>query len=287
MANKYDKSVDTTYLSLEFASERGFIHRDYVAHCLRWSYVVKYLYKGGKFKTAHVLDVGCGRLLPLAKMMYSMRLTHTSGSYTGVDYGPVKWPDSISKDTDKWRMHLFERTDFCKAQLPRKNYDLITSFEVLEHVEPYHSYSMLRRMAELVAKTGRVIISTPCYDSNVGAANNHVNEMTFAALEAIITAAGLEVEHCWGTFASQKDYKPELDKSAREVFDRLSTYYDSNVVACIFAPLVPMHSRNCLWQLKPGKVVSTKLSSLKNGKHCSSSTKWAADVKKILKEVSK
>ena len=58
MANERGKSVDKTFLSIDNAEERGFLHRDYIAHCLRWTHVVKWLHQGGRYKTARILDVG-------------------------------------------------------------------------------------------------------------------------------------------------------------------------------------------------------------------------------------
>ena len=44
MANARGKEIDNTHLSIDQAEERGFIHRDYIAHCLRWTHVAKYLH---------------------------------------------------------------------------------------------------------------------------------------------------------------------------------------------------------------------------------------------------
>jgi hypothetical protein len=43
MANARGKSIDNTHLSIDQAEERGFIHRDYIAHCLRWTHVAKWM----------------------------------------------------------------------------------------------------------------------------------------------------------------------------------------------------------------------------------------------------
>ena len=37
------RKIDKTHLSCDQAEERGFLHRDYIAHCLRWSHIVKHL----------------------------------------------------------------------------------------------------------------------------------------------------------------------------------------------------------------------------------------------------
>lgn len=288
MANKRGKSIDTTYLSIAGqVAKKGFIHRDYLAHCLRYSHVAKFMNESHRYATAHVLDVGCGREVPLARLLYSMMMTHTTGSYTGVDYGPVPWPDVIQQDTKKFKLKLLERADFSTVELPRKKFDVITSFEVLEHVEAIHCFKMLQRMRSVVSSDGTVFLSTPCYDQKVGAADNHVNEMSHDGFKALLLGAGFRVSNVWGTFASQKDYKKLLTEPQRLIFDQLSSYYDSNVVACLFAPLFPEQSRNCIWELKPSSVKAIDQDDLKRlarPEH-GSSVAWSKQLKQIAKEI--
>ena len=71
MANARGKEIDNTHLSIDQAEARGFIHRDYIAHCLRWTHVSKYLHLQARYKTARVIDIGCGKDMPLA-----LSLTH-------------------------------------------------------------------------------------------------------------------------------------------------------------------------------------------------------------------
>lgn len=288
MANARGKEVDTTFLSLEMAADRGFIHRDYIAHVFRWNHVCKYLHQGAKYKTAHVLDVGCGRETPLPKMLFSMRMTHTTGSYTGIDYGPINKPLTISDKTTKWNMELFEKTDFVKwAAKSEHVYDTITCFEMLEHVEPYHSYETLKAIRScLEPDGGTAFISTPVYDPKAGAAANHVNEMSYDGLEWMINAAGLKIVETYGTFASQRDYKPVMSDEERRLFDRLSEYYESNVVSVIFAPLFPKQSRNVLWRLEKCMPVTGSTKHIMGPDH-SNSDKWDTHIAKILADTKK
>ncbi len=283
MANKRGKEVDTTYLSVNQAERRGFIHRDYIAHCLRWSHVVAFLMRGHRYKTAHVLDVGCGRELPLAHLMFSSKMTHTTGTYTGVDAGPIDQPD-IRPKKSKFDMRLNPLSDFSKLAFPiGAIFDVVTCFEVLEHVEPYHAWRMLKKMREVTDEHSSVFISTPNYDPDVGAADNHVNEMSWRLVLALTRAAGFECEARYGTFASQRDYKNLLNPEWRKLFDRLTDYYDSNLVACIFAPLFPEQSRNILWHLRPSKANASLIND-KFTQNDSSSDRLEEDLKKIRKE---
>lgn len=245
--NERGKSIDKTHLSIDMAEKRGFIHRDYIAHCLRWSHVMKHLGKKALYKTADILDIGCGKEVPLAKTMYSSRFIPTTGSYTGVDVNRLEMPEMFS--SGKFPIELIGNTDVCEHRFGSDTFEVITCFEVLEHVEPEHSFRMLKRIRELLATGGTAFISTPCYDHNVGAAANHVNEMTFQGLYYLVDRAGLSIQNIYGTFASQRDVEQHMDAAQRKVYDALKEYYDSNYVATLMAPLFPQYSRNCLWEL--------------------------------------
>lgn len=263
MANAKGRSIDKTHLSIDLAEERGIIHRDYIAHCLRWSHVVKHLYKCNRYKTATVLDVGCGKELPLMKMLYSNKLI--PAWYIGVDVNKLSLPEMLDKDRLDDIVKLYGKTDFAeKASLNDSGFlhmldynhcweifpapTVVTCFEVLEHVEPEHTVRILKKIREVMHNDGYAFISTPCY--NGSAAANHVNEITYEALGTLIQELGFGIEGVYGTFASQKDIEPVIKGSFfNTIYQALKSYYDSNVLSNIFAPIYPEYSRNCLWVL--------------------------------------
>lgn len=265
------QTIDKTHLSVEKALERGFLHRDYLAHCLRWSHVLKHLKQGLRYKTAHILDIGCGRDVPLARAMFSGRLVPETGSYTGVDYNKLEMPAMFLNA--RWKPTLMGQQIFPKIEGLRESYDLITCFEVLEHVEPLHAFKMLQGMRKLLSADGTAFISTPNFDPQVGAADNHVSEMAHATTGRLIEKAGLGIRKMWGTFASIKDYKDQLKEYGLEkAFEDLREYYDSNVLAVLFAPLFPEQARNCLWELCP--TPTTHFAALQESQVLGSSTMW-------------
>ena len=103
-------------------------------------------------------------------------------------------------------------------------------------------------MKHLTTSDARFFISTPCWNRQDCAAN-HVNEMLYEALGALFERHGFVVEHVYGTFASIRDYEYALDPHTSMLFSQLREYYDTNFLSCIFAPLFPAQSRNCLWEL--------------------------------------
>lgn len=250
------RSIDKTHLSIDTAEERGFIHRDYIAHCLRWSFVVKKMYEKKNWTKAHVLDIGCGKEAPLAKLLYSSRLSPVS--YTGVDVNKLdKFTEShiYEKMANKFTIRLLGECDFGDVNLIQgtdPHFTHITCFEVLEHVTPAHAVRILKNIRYHLRKTpdrGHAFISTPCWDPRVGAAANHINEMRYKTLEALLEILGFRIIQRYGTFASQRDIVPALSDDELQTFRALSKYYDSNYLSTVLAPLYPEHSRNCLWYL--------------------------------------
>lgn len=278
MAQNQNRVLDKTFLSLDLAEERGLIHRDYIAHCFRWSHVVKFLNQGHKYKNAVVLDVGCGKEMPLAKTLYVNKMTPKG--YIGVDANKFTVPEMLQGK--KIPISIWPETDFCALDQAdvgtpscqagdghsAPNADgyvlpnVLTCFEVLEHVTPEHCLRMLKHFQELTSPDCHYFISTPCY--NGSAAGNHINEMTFGALGSLIEDVGFHIAGVFGTFASISDYQSELsavtvlDKNTnkslpsvdmRDIFSALREYYDTNALSLIFAPLFPAKSRNALWHL--------------------------------------
>lgn len=253
MANARGKTVDTTYLSIEQAEDRGFIHRDYIAHCLRWTHVVKKMLERGTYKTARILDVGCGRELPFIKTLYTARLIPEF--YVGVDVGPIKDEAMETLNAGKMadRSRIYERTNILEldeGDAPEGMFTHAVCFEVLEHVEPKMMLQMLDKIKSLLAPDGTFYMSTPCWNRTDCAAN-HVNEMTYEALGACLEDNGWAILNMHGTFASIRDYVHLMPENHREVFEAMRSYYDVNYLSTIFAPLYPAQSRNVLWELTP------------------------------------
>jgi len=248
MANKKGKHIDNTYLSIDYVETTGMMHRDYIAHCLRWSHIVKFCQKT-KAK-ARILDIGCGIELNLPKLLRSSHVLFDY--YAGVDHGKVDVKKYFNKSGRGWEPNkIWSQTDFIDIpDTELDNINLMVCFEVLEHVEPTHAAKMLAKMKKNLSPDGNLFVSTPCYDPNLGAADNHVNEMTYEAMGSMLETLGFAIENHYGTFASQRDYKDYLTDDQKSVFEGLSKYYESNFLSTIFAPLHPSRSRNCIWHCR-------------------------------------
>jgi len=245
MANARGKEIDNTHLSIDQAEARGFIHRDYIAHCLRWTHVSKYLHLQARYKTARIIDVGCGKDMPLARMLYTSRLAPEK--YLGIEYNKMDIPDMFKNSS--FKPDLVSGVDFTTVVIEKMmtTFNYSTCFEVLEHVEPIKAIAILDHLPQFLTEDAVSWFSTPCWDEKVGAAANHVNEMTYEAFGSLLEEMGYKILRHWGTFASIKDYKNELNH-LQTTFEKLREYYDSNYLATIFAPLFPHKARNVLWE---------------------------------------
>jgi DNA (cytosine-5)-methyltransferase 1 len=223
--------------SLRANSHGQWIHRDYLAHAFRWAFA-------GRFVTGEVdvLDVGCGPDLPMVGVL-TMPRNQVPRSYTGVDLNrePQKHPTRGWAKVH-WEFNFIERW----AELGQ--FDLVTNFEMIEHMHAPDGCRLLAGLAGCLRPGGTLLLSTPVFNGK--AAANHLHEWEITELHDAITAAGLKVVDRFGTFNSQPDLRKVASAAELVIFDRLKAYYSGEVLACLFAPLYPDASRNNLWVLQ-------------------------------------
>jgi 2-polyprenyl-3-methyl-5-hydroxy-6-metoxy-1,4-benzoquinol methylase len=249
------QQFDKTSLSISNALKTGLVHKDYIAHCHRWAHVVKYLeqrdqrYGGNeRYKHSLILDIGCGHDLMLYKILASNKMAN-GAKYIGVDINKIENPFANRKNPPT----IFEETDFLTVELDAQP-NVLVSFEVVEHVPREFSLKILQHAYRLAADDAIFFLSTPVRDEKWGVAKNHQNEMTREELMDQINVSGWSVQENYGTFATRADLYGKLTPEHKEVFDKLSAYYCGHVMATIFAPLYPQHSRNNIWVLVKQKV---------------------------------
>lgn len=242
-----------TQLTPQQEFERHIYHRDQFAHYFRWSHILKVL-RLNKQKVS-LLDFGCGTG-ELLEAAYRNRIYPKQ--YLGLDIRS----QTIKQNEEKFNMldwAKFQCCDLCQDELDLgQTFDIITCFEVIEHIGHANADAFLDNIAFHCHENTRVYLSTPNYDPSVGAAQNHllgpdkeIGEWDHFELKAKLEEY-FDIEACYGTFASIKDYKKEIAQDWRQVmYDALKKYYDNEILANLMAPIVsPENARNCLWILK-------------------------------------
>lgn len=231
-----------THLSIDIAEEREIVHRDYLAHCMRWSHVLKNVDIGET-----VLDLGCADA-PLGMMLYANKFKPTR--YVGIDIreGILETAKAkLSKANfpiELLKLNLITEFD----RVPKYDYTVITSFEMVEHIEGQYVEPLLKNVAGLMSDKTTFFLSTPCYDGK-NQAGNHIKEWYYEELKSVLVKY-FKIEASYGTFMNQSALKQVWSPEEMVVFDQLHDYYDSNVLAIIFAPLHAANARNAIWRLK-------------------------------------
>jgi len=217
-----------------------YVHRDYFAHCMRWSWVSR-LVKAGM----SVLDVGCGQDAPMAKVLSRTAFPMDKRSrYVGVDM------NKGVKGHGKTWCEIREEFDFTSRYAELGQFDAVVNLEVIEHMEVEDGKALLRGMRECLAPDGRLYLSTPVFYPSVGAAANHIHEYTIPELKAQIEECGLEVEARRGTFGNYPVIKKALTPEHLAVYEALREFHGDDVMACFMSPLYPDAARNNFWILR-------------------------------------
>lgn len=248
MTKKHEYNL--TYLDPKRTFERGVFHRDQFAHFLRWSHVLKMT--GYNRETVLDYGSGTGRLM---EVLYRNR--RSPKKYIGLEYSS-RQVKSCKEEYDNVDWAEFKQCDIIKDVEKMEElgtFDIVASFEVVEHVNKKNADTFFKNMKLFCHEDTVCLVSTPIYDEGVGAAKNHiidgvVQEFGFNELKEIIERNGFEIVDTFGTFASQKDYKPHMNKWQSEMFKELKKYYPADLVSNLMAPFFPEQSRNCLWKLR-------------------------------------
>jgi len=230
------EKINKTQLNLKVAEDRQIVHRDYLAHALRWSHILKWADIGQTW-----LDIGCGDF-PMAMALYSNKFKPKL--YIGADIR--KLGDKIPETNFNI---VFLQGDICKTytSIQDKKFDNIVCLEMLEHVEKKHGLRTLDTIQKLANKNTRIFLSTPVFNGK--AAGNHIHEWKYIELKEELLKR-FRIEANYGTFASIRDIKPFLTTAEQEVFVSMHDYYDTNLLSIMFAPMHPAQSRNCIWVLR-------------------------------------
>ena len=243
------QSYNKTQLTPQKEFERHIYHRDQFAHYLRWSHVLKNAKIGQT-----ILDFGCGSG-EMLELFY--RNKYRPKQYLGLEIREKQVEENKEK-FGKLDFAEFRQQDLCQPELDLgQTFDIITCFEVMEHIGHKNADVFLDNIAYHCDENTTVYLSTPNYDPQVGAAENHIlgaereiGEWDHFELQNKLSEF-FNIEAKYGTFASIKDYKEDLTGWRKEAFEELRKYYDTNLLSNMMAPMVPAeHARNCLWVLK-------------------------------------
>ena len=156
----------------------GFMQERYVpgtwSKIAEYEHLPRYLFAKAFAANARVLDFGCGT-------GYGSALLATVAlSVTGLDIDApaLRW----ARQTHRNAVLNFDQRDDLGAGLPDRSFDLITCFEMIEHVAHSMQIDTIRNVARLLTPTGQFVISTPNPEVTAMYGDNpyHLREMSEA-----------------------------------------------------------------------------------------------------------
>lgn len=227
------------------------IHRDYLAHAIRYEFMIQRIKQSGP--DAMVLDIGCGDV-PLMRAMRSSMLRPKF--YYGVDVRP-KMIDKVQAYYSDHKVHFpfkIQYLDFTEADpnILKLKWTQLVCLEVIEHMPRGRGLLLLENIHTALGQGGTGYISTPCFDGT-RKAQHHKYEWDRTELEDALVNQGLKIQNVFGTFGNVHDLKRVLTPEEKVVWDGLSQakggYYGSIALSLIFAPLHPEAARNCVWEV--------------------------------------
>ena len=128
-----------------------------------------------------VLDFGCGTGYGAALM------SETAARVTGldIDAAALAWAEQCHRNP---RL-VFERHDDLGATLPAASFDLVTCFEMIEHVDLETQKAAVASMARLLRNDGLLIISTPNPEVTAlyGVNPYHLREMSEGEFRSLLS----------------------------------------------------------------------------------------------------
>ncbi len=247
-----DGRFDRSHLSTEHAYRLG---RDYFAHCLRYGWpmtlVRQHVGPGGR-----IMDVGCGKEIPFFRALtcdHSAVTYYKPALYVAADLNDIKYRPRITG----CETHIL---DHCNAvedlsRVPNEPFDLVVSFEVLEHMDKDDGLRFLealvgfaRRKPEREGKPAIIALSTPVNGGTI--AKNHIYEWGRSELRRAWWKLGCDVVQEYGTFANLRDITRMLTSTELEVWNSLVDYHSPHTLTSIFATKHPEAARNIAWHVE-------------------------------------
>ena len=145
-----------------FCEARGsnfmeFMHERYVpgtwSKLTEYEHLPRYAFAKGFAVGAQVLDFGCGTGYGAAA------LAGVAEAVTALDIDPaaIQWARDAHRNP---RLHFEQRSDLGRG-LPAHSFDLVTCFEMIEHVDHDTQIATMRSIASLLKRDGKLVISTP------------------------------------------------------------------------------------------------------------------------------
>lgn len=261
-----DENVHDCNLTELLAAEsqdRGYVtHNDFAwGHTNRYTYVWKLLTSRLK-ETKTLLDVGSGRW-QLPYFLWRNRCKPVQDfQYWGIELRATqRW---LPAEDEHWQVALnmvrgdILESDFTRCQGWPGQFDLVVSFECMEHIPRSRGPQFLRQLFNWTRPGGTCLLSTPNAGVSDSTAQNHLDpetgesrEWTYSEKLDLAREAGFVIEDTFGTFCGIKHLPADVQHRLKTdpEWSKIKRFLSHALLTSVIAVNYPAHSNNSLFHL--------------------------------------
>lgn len=243
--------------------ERFDYRKDELMHIGRYSNAAKTMCDLSKKlgRPIRVLDVGCGEMNTV-RLFYRSIICKKSDvleAYYGVDIDT----QMIENATERYgQVYKTCNASYIQRDLtvdPKLDFsdgyfDMIISFEFLEHIRTIYAEPILREISRLLSNRGVALISTPNSNgSNKVLPKDHIYEYSFEELTDMFSRSGLLLEGAYGVCINISKIPKEEKERLSSLIKRFEGAFgrDSAFMSVAIAPLFnPRYCKNVIYHLR-------------------------------------
>jgi len=130
-----------------------------------------------------IIDIGCGTGIMQGYLAKYGNVSGIDNEDIALDYCRERGFTTVSKG------------DICCLEIPDATYDLVTAFDIVEHVADDHR--AVSELARIVKPGGRILVTVPAFSwlwSNHDLINQHQRRYHRKSVEKLMAGAGLEIQ---------------------------------------------------------------------------------------------
>lgn len=153
-------------MDIDYSYQYGFWHDESEAHVARMTgfWQRKLMPHLPENRGARILDVGCGRGFAVGAMR-----SLGYGRATGIDASAGQIAFARKRGLDAHHVPVERTLDWLRDAAAGDPFDLVTLFDVLEHVPKPSQIPLLRTLGECMTPEGRLVVQVPNALSSVAA----------------------------------------------------------------------------------------------------------------------
>ena len=157
--------------------ERFEINNESVSTLTYNEHIVRYLFASNYVSNLDVLDIACGT-------GYGTQILGKAGAKKVIGVDLNKQAISKSNISNKLKNVNYKKGNACNLDFKDKSFDLIISFETIEHIKEYERF--LSEIERVLRNNGVLIISTPNYKVSKNKNPFHEKEFTKSKFKEIL-----------------------------------------------------------------------------------------------------